>query len=248
MSEKSISSEATVGENVVLGVGVVVEPGVVLGDRVELGNHVTIHAGTVLGDGVSVGACSVIGRLPRLAATSSAARGELAPLRVGAGTVIGSHAVLLAGTRIGERCLIGDGAGVRERCVLGDGVVVGRGATIENDTSVGAGTVIQTGAYLTAYVTVEEHVFIGPMVVTTNDNLMGRTAAAREHMRGCTIRRGARVGGGAHILPAIEVGEDAFIATAAVVTRDVRPRMLVMGAPAREVREVPADELLDASE
>lgn len=244
MTDPLIAPDVTIGESVTFGVGVVIEHGVVLGDGVELGHHVTVHAGTVLGDGVSVGACSVVGRPPRLAASSTAPRGDLEPLRVGAGCSIGSHVVVMAGSVVGERCVVGDGAGVRERCLLGDAVVVGRNATVENDTTIGARTVIQTGAYITAYVTIEEDVFIAPMVVTTNDNLMGRTARARELMRGCTIRRAARIGGGAHILPGVEIGEEAFVATAAVVTRDVAPRSVVMGSPARPVRMVPADELL----
>ena len=71
---------------------------------------------------------------------------------------------------------------------------------------------------------IEDDVFIAPMVVTTNDNYMGRTEKRHDEIAGCTIRRGARVGGGAHILPGIEIGEEAFVATAAVVTRDVPPR------------------------
>jgi acetyltransferase-like isoleucine patch superfamily enzyme len=116
---------------------------------------------------------------------------------------------------------------------------------VENDTTIGSRTRIQTGAYITAYVTVEEDVFIAPMVVTTNDNFMGRTEKRLALMRGCTIRRGARVGGGAHILPGVEICEEAFVATGSVVTRDVPARTVVMGVPAKPVREVPADELLE---
>jgi len=245
MREQLIDPAAVIGEGVTLGIGVVVEAGAVIGDGVELGNHVTVHAGTVLGPGVSVADFAVVGRGPRLAKTSTAAGGELEPLRVGAGTSVGSHTVLMAGTTIGENCVIADGAGVRERCEIGDNVVVGRNVTVENGTTIGSRTKIQSGAYITAYVTIEEDVFIAPMVVTTNDNFMGRTEKRLKLMRGCTIRRGARVGGGAHILPGIEIGEEAFVATAAVVTRDVAPRMLVMGSPAKPVREVPSEELLE---
>jgi acetyltransferase-like isoleucine patch superfamily enzyme len=118
--------------------------------------------------------------------------------------------------------------------------------TVENDTAIGARTKIQSGAYVTAYVTIEEDVFIAPMVVTTNDNYMGRTEKRFAELKGPTIRRGARVGGGCHILPGIEIGEEAFIAAGAVVTRDVPPKTVVMGVPAKPVRDVPSDELLGA--
>jgi acetyltransferase-like isoleucine patch superfamily enzyme len=107
-------------------------------------------------------------------------------------------------------------------------------------------TKIQADAYITAYSTLEEHVFIAPCVVTTNDDFMGRTERRRELVKGPTIRRGARVGGGAVLLPGVEIGEEAFIGAGAVVTKNVEPRMLVVGNPARVMRPVAEDELLDA--
>jgi acetyltransferase-like isoleucine patch superfamily enzyme len=133
---------------------------------------------------------------------------------------------------------------VRERCELGDEVVVGRGSLVENDTTIGARTRIQANAYVTAYSTLEEDVFVAPCVVTTNDNFMGRTEARLELMRGPTIRRGARIGGGAVLLPGIEVGEEAFVGAGAVVVHDVAPRTVVVGNPARVLRAVPDEELL----
>jgi acetyltransferase-like isoleucine patch superfamily enzyme len=93
--------------------------------------------------------------------------------------------------------------------------------------------------------TLEDDVFIAPMVVTTNDNYMGRTQRRFAERGGATIRRGARIGGGAHLLPNIEIGEEAFVAAASVVTRDVPAGTVVMGSPARVVRDVPADQLLE---
>ena len=62
-------------------------------------------------------------------------------------------------------------------------------------------------------------------------------------MQGPTIRRGARIGGGAIICPAVEIGEEAFVGAGAVVTKDVPPRKVVVGNPARVLRDVPEDEL-----
>src|SRR5205807_1825069 len=103
------------------------------------------------------------------------------------------------------------------------------GSLVENDTTIGAGTRIQADAYVTAYSTLEEDVFIAPCVVTTNDNFMGRTDKRRALMKGPTIRRGARVGGGAILCPGIDVGEEAFVGAGAVVTRDVPARAVVVG-------------------
>jgi acetyltransferase-like isoleucine patch superfamily enzyme len=87
-------------------------------------------------------------------------------------------------------------------------------------------------------------VFIAPCVVTTNDNFMGRTERRHELIKGPTIRRGARVGGAAVLCPGVEIGEEAFVGAGAVVIRDVPPRAVVVGNPARQIREVPEEELL----
>ena len=59
------------------------------------------------------------------------------------------------------------------------------------------------------------------------------------------LRRACRVGGGAVLVPGVEVGEEAFVAAGAVVTRDVPPRAVVMGVPARHVRDVGDEDLLE---
>jgi acetyltransferase-like isoleucine patch superfamily enzyme len=203
-----------------------------------------VHAGVELGADVVVGDHAVLGKQPTLGRRSTAARDPLAPLVVGDETAILALAVVFAGTRLGRRVVIGDQACVRERCELGDEVVVGRGSLVENDTTIGPRTRIQANAYVTAYSLLEEDVFIAPGVTTTNDNFMGRTAARLAQMRGPTIRRGARVGGGAVLLPGIELGEEAVVGAGAVVTRDVPARAVVVGNPARQIREVPDEELL----
>jgi acetyltransferase-like isoleucine patch superfamily enzyme len=203
-----------------------------------------VYPGTKLGDGCRILDYAVVGKRPALSPRSTAKQEELPPLELGAGTIVSTGAIVFAGTEIGERVIVGDQACVRERCTIGNDVVIGRGSYVENDTTVGARTKIQADAYITAYCTLEEDVFIAPCVVTTNDNFMGRTEKRHALRRGPTIRRGARIGGGAILLPSVEVGEEAFVGAGAVVLRDVPARTLVVGNPARTVRDVPAEELL----
>jgi acetyltransferase-like isoleucine patch superfamily enzyme len=210
----------------------------------EIHPTATVYEGTVLGDGVKVLENAVVGKQPALGPKSTAKREPLPPAEIGAGTIVSTGAIVFAGSRIGAGCILGDQSCVRERVEIADDVVVGRGSLVENDTTIGSGTRIQAEAYITAYSTLEEDVFIAPCVVTTNDNFMGRTERRRELMKGPTIRRGARIGGGAVLCPGIEVGEEGFVGAGAVVTKDVPPRAVVVGNPARVLREVPADELL----
>jgi acetyltransferase-like isoleucine patch superfamily enzyme len=202
-----------------------------------------VYEGTVLGEGVRVLEHAVVGKQPSLGARSTAKREPLPPAVIGDETVVSTGAIVFAGSQIGARCIVGDQACIRERVALGDDCILGRGSLIENDTTVGAGSRIQADAYVTAYSTLEEDVFIAPCVVTTNDNFMGRTAQRKELMKGPTIRRSARIGGGAILCPGIEIGEEAFVGAGAVVTKDVPPRVVVVGSPARVLRDVDPTEL-----
>jgi acetyltransferase-like isoleucine patch superfamily enzyme len=210
----------------------------------EIHPSAIVYEGTVLGEGVKVLEGAVVGKQPTLSPRSTAKREPLPPTRIGDGAIVSTGAIVFAGSSIGARVILGDQSCVRERVQVGDDVVLGRGSLIENDTTVGARTKIQAEAYVTAYSTLEEDVFIAPCVVTTNDNFMGRTEKRLALLKGPTIRRGARVGGGAILCPGIEVGEEAFVGAGAVVTKDVPPRTVVVGSPARVLRDVPDDELL----
>ena len=209
----------------------------------EIHPTATVHPGTVLGEGVRVLENAVVGKQPSLSAASTAKREPLPPTVIGEGTVVSTGAVVFAGSRIGANCIVGDQSCIRERVTMADDCILGRGSLIENDTTVGAGTRIQAEAYVTAYSTLEEDVFIAPCVVTTNDNFMGRTEKRKALMKGPTIRRSARIGGGAVLCPGIEIGEEAFVGAGAVVTKDVPPRVVVVGSPARVLRDVAPDEL-----
>ncbi|NLP44698.1 MAG: transferase [Peptococcaceae bacterium] len=241
-----IGEQVKIGEGTELAVGCVLADGVELADRVKLGSYVVVHAGTQLGAGCFVGDHTTLGKAPRAALTSTVkTQPDLPPLQLGPNCTIGCSAVLYAGTVLADAVFVGDRAVIREGCTLAEKVVVGSGSTVENDTKIGAYTKIQSGSYITAYMEIEDRVFIAPMVTTTNDNYMGRTAKRFKYIKGATIRRGARIGGGAILLPGVEVAEETFVAAGALVTKDTGARKVVKGFPAKESRDVPEDELLN---
>jgi acetyltransferase-like isoleucine patch superfamily enzyme len=224
-------------------------PGLVLGQDVGIGAgvvfgaHVVVHAGTVIGDGCVIEDGAVLGKRPRLARGSSA-KGEVAALVLGAQVTVCAGAVVFAGARIADGAILGDQSYVRERSSVGPKSVIGRGSVVDNDVVVGERVKVQTNVYLTAFSVIEDDVFVGPGATTTNDDTMGRHGPEMP-LRGATLRRACRVGGGAVLTPGVEIGEEAFVAAGAVVTRDVPARAVVMGVPARVVREVSEQDLLE---
>jgi UDP-2-acetamido-3-amino-2,3-dideoxy-glucuronate N-acetyltransferase len=223
--------------------GLMLGENVTVGENVTFGAHVVVHDGVILGDGCIVEDGAVLGKRPRLAGRSSA-RGDIGRLTVGTRVTICAGAIVFAGASVSDGAILGDQSFVRERSSIGPESVIGRGSVVDNDVTVGARVRVQTNVYLAAFSVVEDDVFLGPGATTTNDDTMARHDS-HYVLRGVTLRRACRVGGAVVLTPGVEVGEEAFLAAGSVVTRDVPPRAVVMGVPARVVREVPEEDLLE---
>jgi len=238
-----VSADARLADDVTLAPGAVVYAGAVIGAGCTLGVGAVVHSGGHLGERVVVEDGAVLGKRPRLRPGSTAA-GAFGELVIADDATICCGAIVYAGASIGHRAIVGDQAQVRERGVLGERSVLGRGSTLDFDCVVGARVSVQTFVYITAATIVEDDVFFGPGVVMTNDDTMGRHGRDMP-LRGATLKRACRVGGGAVLTPGVVIGEEAFVAAGAVVVRDVPDRALVMGVPARVVRQVSDVELLE---
>jgi acetyltransferase-like isoleucine patch superfamily enzyme len=229
-------------------------PGLVLGEDVRIGAdvsfgaNVVVHDGTVIGDGCLIEDGAVLGKRPRLARGSAAAGGAVGKLVLGARVTVCAGAVVFAGATVADEAILGDQCQVRERSRIGERSLIGRGSAVDNDVLVGDRVKVQSNVYLTAFSVVEDDVFVGPGASTTNDDTMARHGGGRgsaSSLRGAILRRACRVGGSAVLTPGVQIGEEAFVAAGAVVTKDVPPRAVVMGVPARVVREVGDEDLLE---
>jgi UDP-2-acetamido-3-amino-2,3-dideoxy-glucuronate N-acetyltransferase len=223
--------------------GLMVGEGVRIGEGVAFGAYVVVHAGTAIAAGCLIEDHAVLGKPPRLA-RHSATRGEVSPLELREGVTVCAGAVVFAGALVGAGAILGDQSYVRERAQIGADSVIGRGSVVDPDVVVGDRVRVQTNVYIAAGSRLEDDVFVGPCAITTNDHTMSRHPPDAP-LQGAVLRRACRVGGGAVMTPGVEVGEEAFVAAGAVVTRDVPSGTLVMGVPARPVREVPSEDLLE---
>ena len=222
------------GHNLLLGDGVVV------GADVVFGANVVVYEDTVIGDGCFIQDGAVLGKVPSLSPTSTAKRGELAPLVLGPGCVISTGAVAYRGTdarprlhprrlRRRARALHAGREGRRRAQQRGRERHGDRRLHQDPDQRVHHRLHDDRGRAASSR----------PCVQTTNDNFMGRTEKRHKLIKGATIRRGARVGGGVVLCPAIEIGEEAFIAAGAVVTKDAPAAQGAHGrAGARRARRV----------
>jgi UDP-2-acetamido-3-amino-2,3-dideoxy-glucuronate N-acetyltransferase len=140
--------------------------------------------------------------------------------RIGAGTKIWHHSQVLAGAQIGENCVIGHNCFVGGRAQLGNGVK------------------LETNIDVWDLVTLEDHVFVGPSAVFTNDlNPRSKYPKKKYPQYGkwipTLVKQGASIGANATIVCGITIGKHAMIGAGAVVTRDVPDYAIVVGAPAQ---------------
>lgn len=139
---------------------------------------------------------------------------------IGVRTRVWQFVVILRDARIGEDC------NICSHCF------------VENDVVVGDRVTVKSGVQLWDGLRVEDDVFIGPNVTFTNDRFPRSRAYPEDGFPRTVVRRGASVGGGATILPGIEIGERAMIGAGAVVTRSVPAGAIVAGNPARVIGQV----------
>jgi UDP-2-acetamido-3-amino-2,3-dideoxy-glucuronate N-acetyltransferase len=133
------------------------------------------------------------------------------------------------GTRIWHWVHICGGARIGERCSFGQNVFVG------NDVVIGHNCKVQNNVSIYDAVTLEDDVFCGPSMVFTNVHNPRAAVIRKDEYRRTRVKRGATIGANATLVCGVTLGEYAFIAAGAVVTRDVKPYALMAGVPARPI-------------
>jgi UDP-2-acetamido-3-amino-2,3-dideoxy-glucuronate N-acetyltransferase len=139
------------------------------------------------------------------------------PSEIGPGTKIWHFSHVMAHSSIGQNCIIG------QNVFIAANVKIGNNVKIQNNVSVYEGVIL------------DDDVFCGPSMVFTNVSTPRSNYPRNksDDYQYTHVRRGATIGANATIVCGHTIGEFALVGAGAVVTRDVPPRAVVVGNPAR---------------
>lgn len=231
----TICKTAIIHDKAKIGKNVIIKSFAVIGDCIIKDNciihqHAFINDHCLLEEGVEVFNGAVIGKEPKARSTARPVHFNQ-QLVVGRETIIGPHAIIYYDVSIGERTLIGDGASIREQCTIGNQCIISRYVTLNYNTQVGNHSKIMDNSHITGNMVIGDNVFISAMVGSANDNQVNKGYGP--HVRGPVLKDNAIIGLGANLLPNVTVHENAFVGSAALVTKDVLANTRVKGIPAK---------------
>jgi UDP-2-acetamido-3-amino-2,3-dideoxy-glucuronate N-acetyltransferase len=151
------------------------------------------------------------------------------------GAFVHETSLVDAGVTLGDGVKIWHFVHVSRGASIGAGSVLGQNVFVGNDVRIGCGVKIQNNVSVYNGVEIDDDVFLGPSCVFTNVNNPRAFVERKDEFRATRVRRGASIGANATIVCGHEVGEYAFVGAGAVVTKNVAPHALVVGAPARRI-------------
>jgi acetyltransferase-like isoleucine patch superfamily enzyme len=190
-----------------------------------------LYGGVVIGAGSVVEDYCIVGTPPR-----GVREAEL-PTTIGEGAIIRSHTVIYAGNVIGRNFQTGNKVNIRESNRIGNNVSIGTLSVIEHHVDIGDNVRIHTQVFVPEFSVLEEGCWLGPNVVLTNAKYP-LSPGVKDSLAGPVIRKGAKIGANATLLPGVVIGENALVGAGAVVVHDVPPGAVVVGNPARVVRHI----------
>lgn len=230
---KKISKKASIASTAIIYDNVEIEDDVIIHD------YVVIYPNTLIKRGCEIYDHCVIGKMPTSPGiTARKLKADYFKLIIGEECILCPGVVLYTGSKLGKQNLLGDYCSIREECEVGDCCLISRNVSVNYNTRIGSNTKILDNTHITGNMKVGDHVFISALVVTTNDNTMGRKDYSEDHIKGPVIEDYVTVGAAANLLPGVVIGHNAIVGAGALVTKDVPADKVVMGIPARVVRDV----------
>lgn len=225
-----VSSKAKIGKNVRIGAQVVISEGVVLGDNVCVEAQAIIHENVVLGDNCYVGSQCILGEKNNNHLKDESYKNP--PLKIGANSTIRSQTIIYNNCSMGEGFQTGHGAVIREDSHFGSNCSFGTLSQSDGQIKVGNNCRFHNNVFIATFTTCEDNVHFYPMSCTV-DSLHPPCQKGR---KGPYLEEGVTIGAKVLLLPRIRLGKGCVVAGASVVTHDVDPYMVAVGAPAKMIK------------
>src|SRR6266850_3893146 len=191
----------------------------------------TIHPNVRLGKNHQIEDYVILGVPPR-----GSQPGDLETV-IGPDAILRSSTIIYGGNRIGANFQTGHSVMIRELNEIGDNVSIGTHSIIEHHVKIADGVRIHSNVFIPEYSVLEEDAWIGPHAVLTNA-LYPRSPDAKANLRGPHLMTGSKVGANATLLPGVTIGRNALVGAGSVVVGDVPDGKVVVGNPARIIRDV----------
>jgi acetyltransferase-like isoleucine patch superfamily enzyme len=222
-----------------------IDPFCLIEENVTIGDNVIIHSGSkiennvVIGDNVEIFPNSYVGKRPKNPGCLSRELSFVENTVIGENTMIGPNATIYIDVSIGKNCLIGDGSSIREQVKIGNFSVIGRNSTVNYNTVIGDNVKIMDLTVITGNCTIGNDVFISCLVATTNDKKIGKSKEFNDkNIKGPVIHDNVAIGAGANILHETTIGSGSIVAAGSIVTKDIPNKVLVMGTPAKIIKNI----------
>ena len=200
-----------------------------IGKNVVLGEGCIVRSNAIIEDDVFVGPFSIIGEAPNDSFKDK-------ETRVGKGSLIRSHSIIYSDVSIGEAFQSGHRITIRENTKIGTHTRIGTLCDIQGNCEIGDYVSLHSNVHICQGSVIKNFVWIFPYTVLTNDPF-----PPSDKLKAPVIEEFAVIATRCTLMPGVRIGKDALVGACSLVTKDVKPEMVVIGSPAREycsIREI----------
>lgn len=202
--------------------------GSTFGKGLHLGHFCILYPNLRLDDGIQISDRVTIGENPE----------ENLQTCIGENSKIFSGAMIQSGVKSGKNLILATNAVIRKSSELGEKVIIGLGSEIGSNVKIGSDVKMNSHVFVPDYSEIGDHTYLGPYVVVTN-TLHPRCPELWQCIKqtGVKVHDYAKIGAGSLLLPGVEIGEHAIVGAGSVVTKDVNPYEVVIGNPAKKLKD-----------
>lgn len=214
------------------GKDICISPLAKIGNNVKIGDRTIIYDNVEIGNNTIICNDCVIGE-PLNAYYSEGDKYENPPTVIGANSLIRSHTIIYAGNIVGDHFQTGHRVTVRENTVFGSHCSLGTLDDIQGHSVFGDYCRLHSNVHIGMHSTLGNFVFVYPYVVFTND-----PTPPSDICIGPIVGDFSQVATGSVLLPGVKIGKHCLVGACSSVTKDVPDYQLVVGVPAKVLKDV----------